>query len=192
MSHTWIQPSVVAKEALRQLENNLVMGKLVFRGYEEEWMKNPNGWKIGANLTVKAPVYHDAPVGHAVTVEDVHDADGAARALHEGVGRLRLVRAGAKSQRGTGVFKERGFHVFRSTSNVAGGLRPWDMRSDGALGDYDHGGHSAVNVFKGVDDAHRRMARVIDLALGLVHEGCQDDRDSSTVLGGMTTGGHDD
>ena len=46
MANVFVNPSMVAKEALRQLENNLVMGNLVYRGYEEEWQKNPNGWKL--------------------------------------------------------------------------------------------------------------------------------------------------
>ncbi len=57
MASTWINPSVVAKEVVRQVENNTVMGNLVFRGYEEEWQKKPNGYKPGSSITIKAPVY---------------------------------------------------------------------------------------------------------------------------------------
>ena len=54
MASTFVNPTMVARECLRQLKNNCVMGNLVFRGYEEEWKKNPNGWKIGSSVTVKA------------------------------------------------------------------------------------------------------------------------------------------
>ena len=57
MSNTWINPTMVAKECNRQLENNTVMGRLVHRAHEAEWQKNPNGWKIGSSLTIKCPVY---------------------------------------------------------------------------------------------------------------------------------------
>lgn len=75
MSHTWIQPSVVAKEALRQLENNLVMARLVHRGYEGEYQKNPNGWKQGSTLTIKAPVYFRPKSGASLDVVDLREED---------------------------------------------------------------------------------------------------------------------
>lgn len=56
MSNTILNPSIIAKEALRQLKNNCVMGNLVFRGYEEEFVTNSRGWKVGSSVTVKAPV----------------------------------------------------------------------------------------------------------------------------------------
>jgi hypothetical protein len=57
MANTWVNPTIVAKEALRQLKNNTVMGELVFRGYEQEWGKTHNGYKPGASITINAPVY---------------------------------------------------------------------------------------------------------------------------------------
>jgi hypothetical protein len=75
MAHTWIQPTSVANEALRQLDNNLVAAKLTFRGYEDEWMKNPNGWKIGSSLTVKAPVYFRVKDGATIDTVDLREED---------------------------------------------------------------------------------------------------------------------
>jgi hypothetical protein len=69
MSNTWINPTVVAKEALRQLKNNTVMGELVYRGYEQEWAKNHNGYKPGSSITIKAPVY--ARVKTSATLDTV-------------------------------------------------------------------------------------------------------------------------
>jgi hypothetical protein len=67
MSNTFVNPTMVAREALRQLENNCVMGRLSYRGYEEEWKKNPNGYKIGSSVTVKAPVYFRVQDGADIT-----------------------------------------------------------------------------------------------------------------------------
>jgi hypothetical protein len=75
MSHTWIQPSIVAKEALRQLENNLVMGRLSFRGYEEEWMRQSRGWKVGSSVTIKAPVYFRVKDGATLDTVDLREED---------------------------------------------------------------------------------------------------------------------
>lgn len=57
MSNTLLNPSVIAKEALRQLKNNCVMGNLVFRGYEDEFRQTNRGWKVGSSIDVKVPVY---------------------------------------------------------------------------------------------------------------------------------------
>ena len=57
MANTWINPTIVAKEALRQLKNNTVMGELVYRGYEQEWARTHNGYKPGSAITINAPVY---------------------------------------------------------------------------------------------------------------------------------------
>ncbi len=57
MANTWVNPSIVAKEALRQLKNNTVMGELVYRGYEQEWQRTFNGYKPGSSITINAPVY---------------------------------------------------------------------------------------------------------------------------------------
>jgi hypothetical protein len=75
VAHTWIPPSVVAKEALRQLENNLVMGRLVHRAYEGEYQKSPNGWKQGATITIKAPVYFRPQSGATINVVDLREED---------------------------------------------------------------------------------------------------------------------
>jgi len=71
MSNTFVNPTVVAKEALRQLKNNCVMGNLAFRGYESEWDKSPNGYKIGSSVTVKAPVYFRVKDGATLDAVDL-------------------------------------------------------------------------------------------------------------------------
>ena len=44
-----LTPSIIAKEALFQLENNLVMGNLVHRDYRKEFVK------IGETITIRKP-----------------------------------------------------------------------------------------------------------------------------------------
>jgi len=52
-THTLLTPTVIAKEALMQLENNMVMGNLVHRGYVTEFAKE--GAKIGTSVTIRKP-----------------------------------------------------------------------------------------------------------------------------------------
>jgi len=67
MANAFVNPSMVAAEALRHLENSCVMGKLVYRGYEDEWKKRPNGWNVGSTVTVKAPAYFRVTSGRDIT-----------------------------------------------------------------------------------------------------------------------------
>ena len=66
MSNTILNPTIVAKEALLHLENNCVMGNLVFRGYEEEFMQKVNGYKKGASVDVQAPIYYRVKDGATI------------------------------------------------------------------------------------------------------------------------------
>jgi len=52
-THTILTPTIIAKEALMQLENNMVMGGLVHRGYVTEFAKE--GAKIGGSVTIRKP-----------------------------------------------------------------------------------------------------------------------------------------
>lgn len=49
-THTLLTPTVIAKEALMRLKNNLVMGSKVHRSYEQEFKK------IGGTVTIRKPV----------------------------------------------------------------------------------------------------------------------------------------
>lgn len=50
MANTILTPTIIAKEALMQLENNMVMGRIVHRDYRNEFKK------IGEQLTIRKPV----------------------------------------------------------------------------------------------------------------------------------------
>lgn len=45
--------SIIAKESLRLLENNLVAAKIFNRGYEEDFAKRVNGYNVGDTVTIK-------------------------------------------------------------------------------------------------------------------------------------------
>lgn len=49
-THTLLTPTIIAKEALMHLENNLVMGNLVHRRYKNEFQK------VGGSITIRKPV----------------------------------------------------------------------------------------------------------------------------------------
>src|SRR5574340_719837 len=71
MSNAFNNPTIFAQEALRQCENSCVSGNLVFRGYEGEWRKQHNGYKVGQSISITAPVYFRAQTGAAVNVVDL-------------------------------------------------------------------------------------------------------------------------
>lgn len=50
MANTLLNPSIIAQEALFQLENNTVLGDKVYRAYQEEFVK------IGNTVTIRKPV----------------------------------------------------------------------------------------------------------------------------------------
>jgi len=52
-THTLLTPTMIAKEALRLLKNNLVMGNLVYRAYESEIPGTP---KVGGSVQIRKPV----------------------------------------------------------------------------------------------------------------------------------------
>jgi hypothetical protein len=67
MVNVLINPSIIAKEALFQLENNLVMGDKVHREYKDEFVK------IGATVTIRRPVKFTVTTGASRTNQDVHE-----------------------------------------------------------------------------------------------------------------------
>lgn len=64
-SNTLITPTIIAKEALMQLKNNLVMGELVFRDYTKEFVK------VGSTISIRKPVKFKASTGASRVSSDV-------------------------------------------------------------------------------------------------------------------------
>lgn len=51
-THSFLTPTIIAREALRLLKNNLVMGNAVYRAYESEFPGSP---KKGGTVTIRKP-----------------------------------------------------------------------------------------------------------------------------------------
>jgi hypothetical protein len=64
MSNTIITPSIIAKEALLTLENNLVLGNLVHTDYSDEFTK------VGSTVSIRRPVKYVANDGATLVVQD--------------------------------------------------------------------------------------------------------------------------
>lgn len=69
MADSILTPTVIAKEALTQLDNNLQMGNLVYRDYEQEF--GPT--KIGASVTIRRPVQFSISSGATLVLQDVQE-----------------------------------------------------------------------------------------------------------------------
>lgn len=65
MANTLITPSIIAKEALFHLENNVIMGQKVHRQYKKEFVK------IGDSVTIRKPVKFTVTDGATRSNQDV-------------------------------------------------------------------------------------------------------------------------
>src|SRR5258705_3478075 len=54
-TNTILNPSIIARAAVRILDNELVMANRVYRGYEDEFGKTVNGYDIGDTITIRKP-----------------------------------------------------------------------------------------------------------------------------------------
>jgi hypothetical protein len=70
MANTVLTPDIIAKEAVMILENNCVMGNLVYRGYEDEF-DSVNGYKPGNTIRIKRPTDFTIRTGQTASVQDV-------------------------------------------------------------------------------------------------------------------------
>lgn len=70
MANVTLTASIIAKAAVLQLDNNLVMAKKVFRGYEEEFSKNINGYEVGSSISVRRPMDFTVRDGAVMDVQD--------------------------------------------------------------------------------------------------------------------------
>ena len=67
MANSLLTPTIIAKEALFHLTNNLVMGRMVHRNFEKEFKK------IGNTLTIRHPVKFVASDGATKSTQDVEE-----------------------------------------------------------------------------------------------------------------------
>jgi hypothetical protein len=71
MANTQLTTSIVAAEALMILENECIMGRKVYRGYEEEFNKNVNGYTVGQSISVRRPADFTVRTGRTASIQDV-------------------------------------------------------------------------------------------------------------------------
>ena len=67
MANVLINPSIIAQEALFQLENNTILGDRVYRKYKKEFVK------IGDTVTIRRPVKFVTTTGATRSTQDVHE-----------------------------------------------------------------------------------------------------------------------
>ena len=70
MANTTLTAAIVAKAAVATLDNELVMAKKVFRGYEEEFSKNINGYEVGSSISIRRPDDYTVRDGAVMNVQD--------------------------------------------------------------------------------------------------------------------------
>lgn len=73
MSSSLLTPSIIAKEALMQLENNMVMGGLVYRAYDATFNAPSNGNKVGDTISIRKPVRYVVSDGATLQTQDTQE-----------------------------------------------------------------------------------------------------------------------
>lgn len=71
MANTTLSADLIAKEAVMILDNNLVMAKQVFRGYENEFEKKTNGYELGETIRIRVPTDFTVRDGATAAAQDV-------------------------------------------------------------------------------------------------------------------------
>ena len=71
MPNTVLTASIVAKAAVRILDNELVMAKQVYRGYESEFDKKVNGYEVGDTISIRKPTDFTVRDGATASNQDV-------------------------------------------------------------------------------------------------------------------------
>ena len=69
MANSLLTPSVIAKEALLTLENNLVLGNLVHTDYSDEFVK------VGSSVSIRKPIKYVANDGATMVVQDTTEGN---------------------------------------------------------------------------------------------------------------------
>lgn len=71
MANTTLTADIIAKAAVTILDNELVMAKKVFRGYEEDISKKVNGYEVGETLTIRKPADFTVRDGATASAQNV-------------------------------------------------------------------------------------------------------------------------
>lgn len=71
MANSTLNASIIAKEATMILENELVMAKQVYRGYESEFGNTVNGYTPGDTVSIRRPTDFTVRDGATASIQDV-------------------------------------------------------------------------------------------------------------------------
>src|SRR5690606_38099041 len=71
MANRTLTADIIAAEAITILDNELVMAKRVFRGYEDDFSKKVNGYKVGETISIRKPTDFTVRDGAVMNVQDV-------------------------------------------------------------------------------------------------------------------------
>lgn len=71
MANTTLTADIIAKTAVRILENEVVHAKNVYRGYEGEFDKKVNGYEVGDTISIRKSADFTVGTGATVTPQDV-------------------------------------------------------------------------------------------------------------------------
>ncbi len=71
MANTVLNPTIIAKAAVRILDNELVYANRVYRAYEAEFDKKYNGYDVGDTITIRRPTDFTVRDGRTASAQDV-------------------------------------------------------------------------------------------------------------------------
>lgn len=70
-TNNFLSPNIIAKAAVKILDNELVAASKVFRGYEDEFASKQNGYSVGAAVTVKKPPQFQVRDGATANAQNI-------------------------------------------------------------------------------------------------------------------------
>jgi len=73
MANRTLTADIIAKEAVMILDNELVMAKKVFRGYEEDYTKKINGYEVGDTISIRRPADFTVRDGKTADAQDAQE-----------------------------------------------------------------------------------------------------------------------
>lgn len=71
MPNTILNPTIIAKAAVRILDNELNIANCVYRDYESEFNNNVNGYKVGSSVSIRKPTQFTVRSGATASTQDV-------------------------------------------------------------------------------------------------------------------------
>ena len=73
MANRTLTADIIAKEAVMILDNELIMAKKVFRGYEEDYTKKINGYEVGDTISIRRPADFQVRDGKTADAQDAQE-----------------------------------------------------------------------------------------------------------------------